>query len=58
MNIEAYWKMMFNAIIAEVSRAGNTTFKIGSISMLDLNILNDFNVKLIPPKSCIVKEFL
>ncbi|CAL5190856.1 unnamed protein product [Lathyrus oleraceus] len=26
--------------------------------MLDSNILNDFNVKLNPPKSCIVKEFL
>ncbi|KAI5434431.1 hypothetical protein KIW84_021320 [Lathyrus oleraceus] len=57
-NIMTHWKTTFNAIIAEVSRLGNVSLKIGFIAMFDSNIVNGFNVKLNPPKSCIVKDFL
>ncbi|KAI5405230.1 hypothetical protein KIW84_052127 [Lathyrus oleraceus] len=51
-NIRTHWKTALNAIIADVSRTGNATLKIGSFSMLDLNTHKCFNVKLNPPKSC------
>lgn len=57
-NISSHWKTALNAIIADVSRTANATLKNSSFSMLDLNTRKCFNVKLNPPKSCIVKEFL
>ncbi|XP_058770393.1 uncharacterized protein LOC131644024 [Vicia villosa] len=52
------WTNALNMVKVQAAFTGKATPKSGSNSILDFQLLMSFNIKLNPPKTIIVKEFL